>query len=135
MSASKAKSKFTGLFQRAAEEAPQVSHDNVLPPAPGRIEHPAEEPADAVALPEATEVRPAVQRSMVRRAETQPSQAKPMGRPPGKRSDPSWKQFSVLLQKDTHKQAANILRDKDDGSDLSSLVQSLLEAWIKKQTK
>lgn len=126
MSASKPKaSKFTGLFAKAAEEAPQVSHESALPPAPGRIEHPEEDPAEAIA--------PEVHRPIVRQPEIR--QPKPMGRPPGKRSDPSWKQFSVLLQKDTQRQAANILRDKDDGLDLSDLVQNLLEAWIKKQTK
>jgi hypothetical protein len=59
--------------------------------------------------------------------------AKPLGRPPGKRSDPAWKQFSVLLKKETQREAANILRTKDEGLDLSSLVQNLLEGWIKRQ--
>ena len=59
--------------------------------------------------------------------------AKPLGRPPGKRSDPAWKQFSVLLKRDTQRQAANILRVKDDGLDLSDLLQNLLEGWIKRQ--
>jgi hypothetical protein len=59
--------------------------------------------------------------------------AKPLGRPPGKRSDPAWKQFSVLLKRDTQRQAASILRVKDDGLDLSDLLQNLLEGWIKRQ--
>lgn len=58
--------------------------------------------------------------------------ARPIGRPPGKRSDPAWKQFSVLLKRETQRQAATILRDKDDGLDFSGLVQNLLENWIKK---
>jgi hypothetical protein len=58
---------------------------------------------------------------------------KPQGRPPGKRSDPAWKQFSVLLKKETQREAANILRGKDKGLDLSGLVQNLLEGWIKRQ--
>jgi|ERR1019366_1915378 hypothetical protein len=58
---------------------------------------------------------------------------RPLGRPPGKRSDPAWKQFSVLLKKETQREAANILRTKDEGLDLSDLVQNLLEAWIKRQ--
>ena len=58
---------------------------------------------------------------------------RPLGRPPGKRSDPAWKQFSVLLRKDTQREAANILRAKEGGQDLSGLVQSLLDAWIKRQ--
>jgi hypothetical protein len=56
-----------------------------------------------------------------------------VGRPPGKRSDPAWKQFSVLLKKDTQREAANILRANDEGKDLSGLVQNLLENWIKRQ--
>jgi hypothetical protein len=59
--------------------------------------------------------------------------AKPLGRPLGKRSDPAWKQFSVLLKKETQREAAKILRDKDEGQDLSRLVQNLLESWIKRQ--
>ena len=59
--------------------------------------------------------------------------AKPLGRPPGKRSDPAWKQFSVLLKRDTQREAANILRVKDDGLDLSDVLQNLLEGWIKRQ--
>jgi hypothetical protein len=59
--------------------------------------------------------------------------AKPLGRPPGKRSNPAWKQFSVLLKRDTQREAANILRAKDEGLDLSGLVQNLLEGWIKRQ--
>jgi hypothetical protein len=59
--------------------------------------------------------------------------AKPLGRPRGKRSDPAWKQFSVLLKKETQREAANILRAKDEGLDLSGLVQNLLESWIKRQ--
>lgn len=62
-----------------------------------------------------------------------PTTGKTLGRPPGKRSDPAWKQFSVLLKRDTQREAAAILRAKDEGLDLSGLVQSLLESWIKRQ--
>ena len=65
--------------------------------------------------------------------ETAQPLARPLGRPPGKRSDPAWKQFSVLLKKETQREAANILRTKDEGLDLSGLVQNLLENWIVKQ--
>ena len=51
-------------------------------------------------------------------------------KPQGKRSDPAWKQYSVLLKKDSHKQASLILRQKYDGTDLSDLMQALLEHWI-----
>jgi len=59
--------------------------------------------------------------------------ARPLGRPPGKRSNPEWKQFSVLLKRDTQREAANLLRVKDEGLDFSGLIQALLESWIKKQ--
>lgn len=69
-----------------------------------------------------------------RRAEQQPPpSARPLGRPPGKRSDPAWKQFSILLKRDTQREAAAILRGKEEGPDLSGLVQNLLENWIKRQ--
>jgi hypothetical protein len=58
---------------------------------------------------------------------------RPLGRPPGKRSDPAWKQYSVLLKKETQREAANILRAKEEGQDLSGLVQTLLAGWVKRQ--
>jgi hypothetical protein len=61
-----------------------------------------------------------------------PKTARAIGRPPGKRSDPAWKQYSVLLRRETQREAAKILRDKDEG-DLSGLVQKLLDVWVKKQ--
>ena len=51
-------------------------------------------------------------------------------KPQGKRSDPEWKQFSVLLKKESHKQAGIILRQKYDGVDISDLMQALLENWL-----
>ena len=62
----------------------------------------------------------------------QPS-ARPVGRPPGKRSDPAWKQFSFLLKRDTQRAAAAILLQRNDGKDLSDLMQCLLEGWVEKQ--
>jgi hypothetical protein len=60
-------------------------------------------------------------------------QVRSIGRPPGKRSNPAWKQFSVLLKKETQRKAADILRATDEGLDFSGLVQNLLEDWIKRQ--
>jgi hypothetical protein len=71
-----------------------------------------------------------------RRVEKKPpvSAARSLGRPAsGKRSDPAWKRFSVLLKRETQREAAAILRSKDEGLDLSALVESLLESWIKRQ--
>ena len=73
------------------------------------------------------------EKSHPRRVENKPPTPRPLGRPPGKRSDPAWKQFSVLLKKETQREAANILRAKDEGLDFSGLVQNLLESWIKRQ--
>ena len=57
------------------------------------------------------------------------------GRPPGKRSDPEYKQYSVLLKKQTHRQVTAILRDQEDGPDVSELLQELLEQWLEQQQK
>lgn len=51
------------------------------------------------------------------------------GRPPGKRSDPAWKLYSHFLKKQTHREVTNILRNEDDGRDLSDVLQQLLEEW------
>jgi hypothetical protein len=57
------------------------------------------------------------------------------GRPPGKRSDPEYKQYSVLLKKQTHRQVTSILRDQEDSPDVSELLQQLLEQWLEQQQK
>lgn len=59
------------------------------------------------------------------------SDTRPIGRPPGKRSDPAWKQYSILLRRETQREAANRLREDDSAPDLSGLVQQLLEAWLR----
>jgi hypothetical protein len=69
------------------------------------------------------------------RTENRATALKGPGRPPGKRSDPEYKQYSVLLKKQTHRQVTNILRDQEDSQDLSELLQQLLEQWIEKQQK
>ena len=51
-------------------------------------------------------------------------------KPRGKRSDPDWKQYSVLLKKESHKQASLLLRQKYEGIDISDLMQALLEQWL-----
>ena len=52
-------------------------------------------------------------------------------KPQGKRSDPAWKQYSVLLKKESHMQASMILRQKYEGVDVSDLMQALLDNWLK----
>jgi hypothetical protein len=69
------------------------------------------------------------------RAEHRTTALKGPGRPPGKRSDPEYKQYSVLLKKQTHRQVTTILRDQEDSPDVSELLQQLLEQWLEKQQK
>jgi hypothetical protein len=64
-----------------------------------------------------------------------PTALKALGRPPGKRSDPAFKQYSVLLRKHTHRAVDRILRDQEDGPDISELIQQLLEEWLDRQGK
>ena len=54
-------------------------------------------------------------------------------KPQGKRSNPDWKQYSVLLKKESHKEAVALLRDRYEGTDISDLMQALLEQWLKSQ--
>jgi hypothetical protein len=51
-------------------------------------------------------------------------------KPQGKRSDPAWKQYSILLKRESHKKAVLILRKKYDGTDVSDLMETLLEHWL-----
>ena len=69
------------------------------------------------------------------RVENRTTTLKGPGRPPGKRSDPEYKQYSVLLKRHTHRQVTSILRDQEDGPDVSELLQQLLEQWLKQQQK
>ena len=54
-----------------------------------------------------------------------------MGRPPGKKSDPAFKQVTVYLRKDTHDTARKILFD--DRRQFSDLVDELVSRWISSQ--
>lgn len=71
------------------------------------------------------------------RNEQQPAKPEPTGRgrAPGKRSDPAWKQHTVMLRKENHLAAVDILRRQDKGQDISELLDSLLEQWLKKQQR
>jgi hypothetical protein len=72
---------------------------------------------------------------IVERTEQGGAVLKAPGRPPGKRSDPEYKQYSVLLKKQTHRQVTAILREMEDGPDVSEFLQQLLEEWLEKQQK
>jgi len=69
------------------------------------------------------------------RTEKRATALKAPGRPPGKRSDPEYKQYSVLLKRQTHRQVTTILRDQEDSPDVSELLQQLLEQWLEQQQK
>ena len=67
-----------------------------------------------------------------------PTSAEPVrgkGRPLGKRSDPAWKLYSHFLKKQTHREVTNILRNEENGRDLSDVLEQLLEAWLIQQKK
>lgn len=57
-----------------------------------------------------------------------------MGRPPGKRSDPSFQQTTLILRKETKKKANRKLEDTDAKMDLSDLVEQLLTEWTARAT-
>jgi len=54
------------------------------------------------------------------------------GRPPGKKSDPSYTQVTVYLRKDVHHRARKLLFD--DRRQFSDLVNELVSEWLKTQT-
>lgn len=55
------------------------------------------------------------------------------GRPPGKRSDPDWAPRTILMRSKIHRRVSIMLLERDDGLDLSELVDELLTKWIAKQ--
>ncbi len=60
---------------------------------------------------------------------------KTRGRPRGKRSNPDWKLYSHFLKKQTQRDADSVLRNLDEGRDLSDLLQELLEQWLTSHRK
>jgi len=62
-----------------------------------------------------------------------PAPAKRPGRPPGKRSNPDYGQFTVLLKRATHQEAVDQLRHSSERRDFAELVQELLEKWLKQR--
>lgn len=58
------------------------------------------------------------------------------GRPPGKKSNPDYRQHSVWLRRTTHQTALAHLRAANpDTADFSELVETLVAAWNSKQMK
>ena len=77
--------------------------------------------------------RPAGQADAHVSASTEPVRGK--GRSPGKRSNPEWKLYSHYLKKQTQREVTNILRNEDNGRDLSDVLQELLEEWLARHKK
>ena len=50
----------------------------------------------------------------------------------GKSRDANWKQHTVLLEKDVHLDALDLLRRHDEGQDRSDLLNRLLKEWVKR---
>jgi hypothetical protein len=119
-----AESKFDKIFQNAASATAE--------PAPGEPEQrPDRRVVELAQL--GGSGKKTVAAALQAAESVQPIGARPMGRPPGKRSDPAWKQFSILLRRETQRQAVNILRERHEGLDFSGLVENLVKDWIKKQ--
>jgi hypothetical protein len=76
--------------------------------------------------------RPAERNETGRPAASKPKAGK---RELGKRSNPDYKQFSVLLKKRTHMDVSHTLDILGGGQDFSDLVQQLLEQWLKRLQK
>jgi hypothetical protein len=94
-----------------------------------RLKQPATEPPPA---------EPAVQEPVVQERSPTPvptaaTAGGGKGRPAtGKRSDPEWNRYTVLLRKVTHKRASRRLEDLDTGQDLSELLDELLTKWLER---
>ena len=95
-------SKFAGALARLKHQTPEPLSDG-----PAIQEPPVLLPADAAG-------------------------ARRKGRPAGKRSDPAWKPYTVLIRKETHKAVSRRLQDMDVGQDLSELVDELLTEWLER---
>lgn len=59
--------------------------------------------------------------------------ARKVGRPRGKRSDPSFGPATVWIKKDTHHLVMGLLHEQN--KEFSVLVQQLLENWISENSK
>src|SRR5579883_1849382 len=54
------------------------------------------------------------------------------GRRAGKRSDPAYKQISVIMRKETNRLASRKLEDIGSEMDFSELVEKLVSDWLKR---
>ncbi len=98
-------------------------------PTPAK-EAPAPEVSGKAPPAEAPEPTPEPAPAAVPAPETQ----KGRGRPPGKRSDPDWAPRTILMRSKIHRRVSIMLLERDNGPDLSELVDQLLTEWISKQS-
>jgi len=61
-------------------------------------------------------------------------EAKRLGRPPGKRSDPAFQPATVWIRRATYQSVRERLL-KEDRGEFSILVEELLRAWLKTPRK
>jgi hypothetical protein len=74
--------------------------------------------------------------TVAERTEKRTAALKVPGRPPGKRSDPEYKQYSVLLKKQTHRQVTTILREREDSpSGRFRTAPAAVRAMVRKAAK
>ena len=60
---------------------------------------------------------------------------RPGGRPPGKSSDPEFKQITGLIRKDLHAAVLIAMLEQGRPRDLGPLLAELLGAWLKQHQK
>ncbi len=112
-----------------AEEAPAPEVSGKAPPA--EPTEPAPEPASA---PPSVAASPPPPPAPAPAAVPALGTQKGRGRPPGKRSDPDWAPRTILMRSKIHRRVSIMLLERDDGPDLSELVDQLLTEWISKQS-
>jgi|GraSoiStandDraft_16_1057320.scaffolds.fasta_scaffold812867_3 hypothetical protein len=61
--------------------------------------------------------------------EAEPEGRRP-GRPPGKRSNPNFERLTVLVKKQTRKEAQRLWEDLEPGKDMSELLERLMTEFV-----
>jgi hypothetical protein len=115
--------------ERAPETPPIVEARAPEPAPPPVVAALSLEPAPPPPAPVPVPIAPAATVPAVIAPEAQ----KGRGRPPGKRSDPDWAPRTILMRSKIHRRVSIMLLERDDGPDLSELVDQLLTEWISRQ--
>jgi len=87
---------------------------------------PAPDEPDAESIPATQQVREVVPEA----PSAPPSPAPRMGRPPGKRSDPSFEQVSAYVPRELYRKVRIALLEDDRAHEFSELMADLLSAWL-----